>query len=101
MVLLPGPVARDSGVISYRSDLYMAAGFLVAIGGLPGLVAADCGSGFSFYLWPGHCLFIWSSAPRGSLWAPGMWLSPWAVHREAAASSWPAESVCHSNAFYC
>ena len=58
MVLLPGPVARDSGLISYRSDLYMAAGFLVTIGGLPGLVAADCGSGFSFYLWPGHCLFV-------------------------------------------
>ena len=51
-------MARDSGLISYRSDLYMAAGFLVAIGGLPGLVAADCGSGFSFYLWPGHCLFV-------------------------------------------
>lgn len=31
MVLLPGPVARDSGLISYESDLYMAAGFLVTI----------------------------------------------------------------------
>ena len=33
MVLLPGPVARGNGLISYRSDLYMAADFLVAIGG--------------------------------------------------------------------
>lgn len=102
MVLLPGPVARDSGLISYRSDLYMAAGFLVAIGELPGLVAADVGQGsLSTYGRATICLFIWSSAPRSSPWPPGMWLSPWAVHSVADASSWPAESICHSNAFYC
>lgn len=30
------------------------------IGWLPGLVPADCGFEFSFYIWPGHCPFVYS-----------------------------------------
>ena len=30
------------------------------MGWFPGLVAADCESEFYFYMWSGHCLFVYS-----------------------------------------
>lgn len=94
MVLLPGPVARDSGLISYRSDLYMTAASLViriwaSWTGCCGLWVRVL---FLPMAWPlsfVHLVFQLPEAARGPL-ACGCLLG---LFTEAAASSWPAERL--------